>query len=189
MSDSQGAARVNLTLPRELKARMEAVKEPVNWSAVAARAFEAELLDLESKKEVKNMDEVIERLRASKAKATNEDTQAGLKTGRRWAKGQAGVQELERVEKLIADVGRGYDSLGAYIRDSLPIIAGSTDCYSLSEKVYFQMFPEDNGDRTAAASFWERTLVDNAGKAVNPVFLEAFLEGAEEVWDAVKDRL
>ncbi len=48
MDEQQGATRTNISLPRELKARMDQVKEPVNWSAVAGKAFEAKLLELES---------------------------------------------------------------------------------------------------------------------------------------------
>jgi hypothetical protein len=33
-------ARTTITVPADLKARMEAVGEPVNWSAIACQAFE-----------------------------------------------------------------------------------------------------------------------------------------------------
>jgi hypothetical protein len=37
------SARVTITVPAELKARMESHDKPVNWSAVASRAFACEL--------------------------------------------------------------------------------------------------------------------------------------------------
>ena len=54
-----------ISVPRDLKARMDKVSASVNWSQVAAQAFEAKLLELESKKEVSGMDDVIARLRAA----------------------------------------------------------------------------------------------------------------------------
>ena len=29
------------------------------------------------------------------------------------------------------------------------------DAYSVSERIFFRMFPDDDGDRAAAAEFWE----------------------------------
>lgn len=37
------SVRLNLTLPRSLKERMESIPDPPNWSAVAAAAYEAEV--------------------------------------------------------------------------------------------------------------------------------------------------
>lgn len=41
------SARANITIPAEVKRRMEKVKEPVNWSAVACKAFREKCAELE----------------------------------------------------------------------------------------------------------------------------------------------
>ena len=38
-------ARTTISIPTELKRKMERVKEPTNWSAIAARAFAAKVAD------------------------------------------------------------------------------------------------------------------------------------------------
>jgi hypothetical protein len=47
--------RTTITVPADLKRRMDAVKEEVNWSALAASAFEAKLAEIAKKKEIKKM--------------------------------------------------------------------------------------------------------------------------------------
>jgi hypothetical protein len=44
-------ARTSISIPAELKDRMESAPVRVNWSAVAARAFEAELAAVEAGRE------------------------------------------------------------------------------------------------------------------------------------------
>src|SRR5262245_60643039 len=101
MSEQQGAVRTNVSLPRGLKARMDAVKVPVNWSAVAAEAFERKLLELESRREVGNMDEVLARLKAAAALDGKEDYQEGRVAGEAWAKEGARPKQLRGLEQLI----------------------------------------------------------------------------------------
>src|SRR5262249_27023394 len=103
MGEPKGVVRTNISLPRELKARMDAAPSSVNWSAVAAQAFEAKLLELESQKEVKSMDDVIARLKAAAELEANEDYQAGFKAGQQWAKEQATPKELRRLAEYIAE--------------------------------------------------------------------------------------
>src|SRR4051812_13093986 len=58
--------RTNISVPQELKARMEAVAEPVNWSSVACEAFESKLAEITARRGARDMREAIERLRASR---------------------------------------------------------------------------------------------------------------------------
>jgi hypothetical protein len=53
--DKQRSFRTTITVPAHLKQRMDAVKEEVNWSALAACAFEAKLAEFAKKKEKKKM--------------------------------------------------------------------------------------------------------------------------------------
>src|SRR5437879_3439244 len=47
--------RTTITVPADLKRRMDAVDEEINWSALAASAFEAKLAEIAKKKELKKM--------------------------------------------------------------------------------------------------------------------------------------
>src|SRR5260370_41740506 len=97
MGDSQGVIRVNISVPRELKARMDAAPAKANWSAVACRAFEDKLLELESTKEVTTMDEVIARLKAADEMEAKEQYQEGLEAGRGWEKEIASPRQVRRL--------------------------------------------------------------------------------------------
>src|SRR5205809_1051596 len=94
-----GATRTNISLPRDLKARMDAVTEPVNWSAVAAQAFEAKLAELNARKEGATMEDVIARLKAADALDNKTEFQAGLKNGESWAEKTARPRQLRRLEE------------------------------------------------------------------------------------------
>ena len=63
MAKVTGSHRTTISVPLELKKRMDKVKEDVNWSALACRAFEQKLAEVASKKENKTMNDVITRLR------------------------------------------------------------------------------------------------------------------------------
>jgi hypothetical protein len=54
-----GSFRTTITVPQDLKERMDAVQVDVNWSAVAARAFEEKLVEIASKKEKREMSDFI----------------------------------------------------------------------------------------------------------------------------------
>ena len=43
MKKKRPSVRTNISVPADLKCRMEKVEDDVNWSALACRAFEAEL--------------------------------------------------------------------------------------------------------------------------------------------------
>jgi hypothetical protein len=171
-------ARTTITVPSDLKARMEAVDEPVNWSAIACAAFEQKLAEIIKQRGTKDMDEVIDRLRASKKKHDSEQYQQGHEAGQEWAKEQAEVDELLLLEKW---------------EQSCPptewqdcFIAGDRSAYSVAENFVFRIWPDDDGDRGAAQNFWEQQ-----GREDNPdgEFVRGFAEGALGIWNQVKDKL
>src|SRR2546423_1045044 len=100
MGDDAKTFRMNISIPRDLKERMDQVGQPVNWSQTAAHAFEAKLLGLAAQKETKTMDEVIERLKAAAVLEEKEEYQAGLEAGRAWAREDASPKELRRLADL-----------------------------------------------------------------------------------------
>lgn len=176
-----GVFRMNISVPRDLKARMDKVKGPVNWSAVAAQAFEAKLLELESqRREVKDMEEVLARLKAAAAVEENEDYQAGLRAGEEWAKRDATPKQLRRV--AIWAQGNRSDWWDV---DSTGWLApfGATDYFA------FAATPDRNGDRDFPEEFWQKALGDDAGRVNDADFFHGFGDGAVALWERVSDKL
>jgi hypothetical protein len=89
-------AKLNIYVPDDLKARMDAVGDDVNWSEVARPAFQAAVANDEHKKG-QNMDTAIERLRASKAESTQSDQSEGRSAGRIWAENNASYRVLNHL--------------------------------------------------------------------------------------------
>src|SRR4051794_3333556 len=94
------AMRTSVSVPPELKARMDAVDVAINWSAVACQAFEQKLLEVTSRKGIKDMKDVVNRLRASKQRKEEGRFQEGYAAGESWAKESAEVEELERLHSV-----------------------------------------------------------------------------------------
>src|SRR5262245_14260814 len=100
--------RTTVSIPQDLKARMDAVSEPVNWSQVAVRAFEDKLAEIASRKKEKTMSDAIQRLRASKLKGDDRRYREGHEAGWAWARDVAEAEELRRLTKALEGLdGRG----------------------------------------------------------------------------------
>src|SRR5689334_11107909 len=66
--------RFTITVPIDLKKRMEAAAGLANWSAVASRAFEGELMAIElRRKSSMTRQDVVKRLKAAQEKDVQED--------------------------------------------------------------------------------------------------------------------
>src|SRR5690348_8820163 len=103
MGDPVNVVRMTISVPREVKEAMDATTAKVNWSAIATKAFQAELLALQSERQAKTMDEVVARLKAAAEIEANEDYQAGHSAGETWAKEDATPKQLRRLEKMAVD--------------------------------------------------------------------------------------
>jgi hypothetical protein len=68
---------------------------PVNWSSIASAAFEAKLLQLAGKREVKGMDDMVARLKAAAELEANQDYQEGQQWGEKWGGVPTTLPELE----------------------------------------------------------------------------------------------
>jgi post-segregation antitoxin (ccd killing protein) len=151
-------ARINLSIPDNIKAEMDALD--VNWSEVARAAFDREL-QIRKSIRIENMNDVIERLRISKASAEGLDKASGRKAGQLWAQKHASFRHLRRIGNLDLDEGEGR--------------------YASQVDVALGNSGNDWGD-----SFW------NDGAYAEPPteeYVEAFVEGATEVWEQVKDQI
>jgi hypothetical protein len=92
-------ARLNIYVSDELKARMDEVGDDVNWSEVVRPAIHAAVANHEHRRSP-SMNSAIERLRASKQEAVQEDTADGKRDGREWAEATAEYKELSRISKI-----------------------------------------------------------------------------------------
>ena len=127
------------------------------------------------------MDDVITRLRASKRRVEDEQYHEGEKAGREWAESDAEADELRNLDRWVSRLGHELDTV--FVDDTW----GSA--YSRAEQVAFVVWPEHDGDRRVAETFWEERLGDDTSAADNPHFVRGFVDGALDLWHKVKDQL
>jgi hypothetical protein len=180
-----GVVRTTISIPVELKRRMDEVAESVNWSALAAEAFQNKLAEIAAQKKEKSMADVVDRLRASKRKCDTVDYQDGYNHGESWARQDAEASELQRLEqlheRLVAKAVYHWDS---YFEDQ------RTSAHGTEESLFFELCPESENDRQAAKDFWSSVTGDALRDVANyGAFLKGFAEGALKVWISVKDEL
>jgi hypothetical protein len=89
-------ARITLYIPDDLKTRMDAAENEINWSEVTRPILTATVTAFEHKKG-RNMTTAIERLRASKQKAEHDAVLWGKNEGREWAADKAEYRWLQRL--------------------------------------------------------------------------------------------
>lgn len=178
------SVRTTISLPDDLKARMDAVDEQVNWSSEAAKCFERLLGNLAARKQEKDLSDVIARLRATKHDDEEKDSRIAHEAGVRWATHHATFAELERAARYELMGGqwlapwRGADYVAF---DILGLDADNLSREDLSSE---------------SEEFWAAALGSENTGWVNQVieegeddFLSAFLEGASEIWEKVADKV
>jgi hypothetical protein len=99
-------ARINVSVPDSLRERMSALDQQVNWSEVAQLAFEREII-AHNNLEIEDMEQVIERLKVSKAEHEKAENELGKKEGHEWACRVASYGDLKKVSDLEL-VGSGF---------------------------------------------------------------------------------
>jgi hypothetical protein len=163
-------ATMNISLPDELKARMDDDPRQSSWSAVARKAFELELRSA-MKLEDNDMTATVERLRASKEKIEQEQRPIWLGMGREWAMKHAEFDELERVTALA-------ESEGWMSTDD----AHEQIC-TLYEAVHDEAAHDIRDVERFALKMFERERTPSSSQ------LDWFVEGAAEIGDEVLDRV
>ena len=139
--------------------KLSVLDSRVNWSEVAQAAFEREIVNHNF--EVKNMEHVIERLRASKTAFADKERAEGVRAGRNWAQQHASYEHLHTVANLDLTDEANY----AVQMDKA---LGNTGL---------------NRDE----SFWADG--DEVWKLPSNEYVEAFVDGACDVWDQVADKI
>lgn len=174
-----GTFRTTISVPRDLKRRMDESGEDINWSALACKAFQEKLAEIAARKESKNPDDVIERLRASKERSDSGAYREGFAAGQAWASNTAEAIELERVDKLHQRLSEA-DWKWWFASDD-------NNTYSPAELFVFIVRPENEQDRAYAESFWRELGRDYL--QIEDEWMRGFAEGALEVWKEVKSKL
>jgi hypothetical protein len=179
--EAKNVTRTTISVPSDLKARMDAVPEAVNWSAVASEAFEAKLLELASQRKGTNMDDVIARLRAAQEMDNREDCNEGRAAGEEWAKDKARPKQLKALAKL-NEIEAHYDWEG---------MLGVFDNHrGIAWGLYEQMHQEDAFDRSDVEAFWEGILGGGGREKIDGFdFARGFVDAALAVWEKVEGEL
>ena len=170
-------ARMNISVPDDVKDRMDAVEEPVNWSAVASRAFSIELGEIAKRNQEKDMSAVIDRLRASKIEHMDVKEMEGFDAGQEWATQTAEFHELDR----LADAKAKNESIWDDLFDT-----GNNSVWSAAELMHAYINGAEQPDRQESAEFWESTCDDTAP---DNEFVRGFCEGALEIYWSVADEI
>ena len=126
------------------------------------------------------MNEVIDRLRASKSEGENELHNQGKLCGEEWSQSSAEYHELERLCKCRNDWGQDWDKL----------FTGHVSGYRCSPVLAIAdaILATEEGD--AHEEFWKQAIGENwRWLTSNPAFLGGFADGALEVWDQVADQI
>jgi hypothetical protein len=182
---------------------MDAVKEEINWSAVACRGFEEKLAELAAKKEKKAMADVIQRLRASKQRGADALFQQGYADGHRWASEQAEYDDLQRLEQFHAKRRTGRDWEKYFTEEPTFDPANPLFDSPVGERLMMVVCPQLSVDESGVGDinfdfdvwcstckqFWKSIVGEDEFKVARPSYIRGFAEGALALWSAVKDKL
>ncbi len=140
-------ARLNITVPEELYARMEKWRDRLNLSRICQEAISRELNKIEEiPEEVRNMHEALSRLGQQKAKADRSSFRKGVYDGLEWAR-QAEYAFLKRWgEQAITD-----ESLEEALRGP----AARTAAANRNDATW-EIKPYGEGWIAGVRQFWER---------------------------------
>ena len=159
-------AKMTISIPDDLKARMDSVEQRVIWSAVSSAAFETKLGELSAEREKLAMSTVIERLRTSKLESEGEDYKAGYEAAQEWASGSAEYPELKNLSELF---GRAQ-------YEDFPYDA--------------QQIAELADDNNVPDCFWEGVIPEDGNwREVSDTWLDGFMNGVSDFFDSVKDEI
>ena len=178
--------RMNISVPDDLRRQMDAVQDSVNWSATACNAFRDKLAQIAQRERKMEMQDVINRLKASKERGDSETFDAGYAIGTEWAQNEAEARDLENLAEA-EDRSQPYGVVSdAYQPHCIP-----------GEQVYIAVQPvgwdSENADvRQESGDFWEM-IMDSAEEGERARgdlgFIKGFVKGALDVWQKVVDQL
>lgn len=167
--------KMTIYVQDELREMMKEFDQQANWSGVACEAFRSTVYQLRVLKAIQKgddpMDDVIERLRASKEDAIEADKEKGRVVGSDWAKQTATYAQLRRLgNEFPSGVSTEIDALG------LAKVILEEECLSWSDM---------------RDAWTDQIGIDEEEYDADHTdgFFSGFIEGALEVWDEVKDEV
>jgi hypothetical protein len=179
---ASNAQRVTITVPAAVKKQMDEISESVNWSAVAAEAFQRKVNEIRTRRNktvTKQM--VIERLKSA-GKEDPKGFEAGREFGRTWAEEKALPRYLR---KLAKGVEYAFDR-HAFAEGQDPADPFS-EPWPLSARLAFTIA---GGQFNEWKEFWQKAIGSNGHHRMDGEdFARGFIAGATEVWEDVKDDL
>jgi hypothetical protein len=172
-------------MPQELKDQMDAIGDQVNWSSVAASAFQAKVNEVQFRKGKKmSKSDVVKRLKALQEEGDQEEYEEGKDTGREWAERHAKPKELRRIADYIEECERRDADWWDIDSPAWNAPFGAVDYFA------FAAWPSRKDERLGSESFWENALgPDNVHRLQDSDFFHGFGDGVVEVWDEVSDQL
>lgn len=163
---------------------MDKVNEPVNWSALAGRAFEEKLAEIAIKKERKTMADVVERLRKSLREKESESFQRGYGAGTEWAKNKADALQLKRLHDWRAEIQTGQrvplSEFGFFVPNEPRVMSLLVARKACGNSLL---------GYGAARAFWDSALEKGLHSHMDRDFLRGFVEAAADLWAEVQDQL
>jgi hypothetical protein len=172
--------RTTITVPAELKARMDAVWEPINWSQVASEAFARKLDELAAGPGCSgSLDMMAARLRSARHSSIDASYEAGWQHGRDWAMRQADLDHLVRFERMYRHM-----TDEDWLRLAVPK-AGRTPTDELLRRLYPQLY-EDPYQRQG---FWSGVGIRELTGVDELAFVRGFCEAVLDAWLKVKDQV
>jgi hypothetical protein len=173
-----GTVRTTISIPTDLKRRMDEQAKSVNWSQVACHAFEGMLASIASRKEKLEMSDVIQRLRASTHASNDQEFNSGFSAGQQWAEREAAASDLKRLDGFHFQARHDWSTF-------FDSNAGSS-AYTTAERLYTVFNPD--ADPRDAGEFW-CPIVGEGKEHESDQWVRGFAEGALNVWWKVKDQL
>jgi hypothetical protein len=174
---------ITVSVSAELRQRMRSCREPVNWSAIASQAFEAELARKNLQSGESNIQDVIHRLRGTQREIGGEAFQRGAAMGTSWAERQATVPELQC---LYAEYRKRKSEHGGCFENWL------TNDSSLSAADVFVKIIRPHADENAGSGhecLGHGFPNGRESMVQSDEFVHGFAAGAINIWKHVKDSL
>lgn len=184
MAKQSGIYRLTISISKDLKSRMDRHADAVNWSATAAAAFEAKLAEIASRKDHKDMTDVIQRFRAQLLESVDQNFKDGFAHGKEWATRIAHVEALQRLESLRRQ-GEWWD----------PHPDNDVSAAGILLRVIENRDLEDSEEyvNSVCHLYSAGQGLDNTRRATQAFmklsFVRGFLDGALSIWDQVKTKI
>jgi len=150
--------RINIYVSDAMKERMDALRDRVKWSEVAQAAFDREI-SISTVPKDPNMDQVIERLRASKIEHEKAVAKKGRQDGREHAKRWLKYADLQAIANLELE--------GEHFASQVDRALG-------------------NSGTQWGDSFWNDGEMNTAP---SDDYVEAFVEGCKDIWNEIADKV